>query len=696
LILKKLVINNFRQYLGRQELIFASQKQKNVTIIHGENGFGKTCFLNALLWGFYGADGLTKDLPQAEHIIPDSVRENSVNPSGDVSSIEISFKHGDREFTLVRSISLSEERASKGQKANLNLAIQHLDGQTTNSDNREAQKIIDSILPKDLRELVFFNGERIDHLAMEENAVKVRDSVRGLLGLQLIDQAIEDLNDKGVRGKLKDELKRNTDAETGELIEKQNALEIALSEHKKELATCRQNQAALAEKIATINAKLEANREARELQQKRATLESQLNESQKKIQELEKKLSDLLATDGYTLFCLDLIERGKSITKKLRAENRIPARVQNNFIYDILNNEKCICGTCLPKGSEIWKVVQEQLINAGDPEFNQAVSDLDKAIASIDSSIPRTRESIMNQVGARANLIEKISQIREELEEIREALGAKDDEEIQALEAQRERDELRSRELLRDEGILTNKIESAEADLKKLSAEIQAKKQRGEEGMKAQRRLHQLEAVVSLLQEILDIETEDLGNELGKEIERIFRKMSLHDYRLELKKDFTLRLSKAVATSSGLVQVNVATSTGQRQVMSLVFIASLVALAQRRNEIPTILKDLHGGDYPLVMDSPFGAMGEAFREAIAKYVPSLAPQTIVLVSTSQYRGDVERELGKSGRVGKRYILRYHAPSKREDAKESITLGDKKFVIFKKDDIEHTQIQEVEL
>ena len=34
--------------------------------------------------------------------------------------------------------------------------------------------------------------------------------------------------------------------------------------------------------------------------------------------------------------------------------------------------------------------------------------------------------------------------------------------------------------------------------------------------------------------------------------------------------------------------------------------------------------------------------------------------------------------------------------KREDAKESITVGDKKFVIFKKDDTEHTQIQEVEL
>ena len=139
MILKKLVLDNFRQYLGRQEIVFASQKQKNVTIIHGENGFGKTCFLNALLWGFYGSDGLTKDLPKPEHIIPDTVREQSTDPSSDISTIEISFKHGDREFTLARSISLAQERASKGQNTDLNLAIRHLDGQTTNCDGREAQ-----------------------------------------------------------------------------------------------------------------------------------------------------------------------------------------------------------------------------------------------------------------------------------------------------------------------------------------------------------------------------------------------------------------------------------------------------------------------------------------------------------------------------------------------------------------------------
>ena len=302
----------------------------------------------------------------------------------------------------------------------------------------------------------------------------------------------------------------------------------------------------------------------------------------------------------------------------------------------------------------------------------------------------------MGQVEQRVNLRESISKIEERLEDIATALVGKDNPEINKLEAQREKEELRRNDLLREEGSLDKDIESAEADLKKLSVEIQAKEQRKEEGKRAQRRLQRLEEVVSLLQVILDIETDDLGNELGKEVKRVFQMMSLHDYRLDLSKEFKLRLWKAVPGPSGHVQVNVGTSTGQRQLMSLIFIASLVALAARRNEIPTILKDLHGGDYPLVMDSPFGAMGETFREAIAMHVPSLAPQVIVLVSTSQYKGDVERELEKSGRVGRRYYLRYHASTKRDDAKEYMTVGSKKFIIFKKDATEHTQILEMEL
>ena len=698
MILKKLVLFNFRQYLGLQQIVFAFQKGKNVTIIHGENGFGKTCFLNALLWGFYGAKGLTKKFSKPEFIIPDSTRETSKDASVETTYVEISFKHGDREYTLKRSISLAQEKATHGEETDLDLQYTSLLGGGTGPaiNGSEAQKIIDSILPRDLRELVFFAGEQLDHLAMENNAAQVRDSIRGLLGLTLIDQAVEDLKSTNVRGKLMDELRKNTDDATGRLLEEQSKLEASLSQNKTLLMTCKANQSAIAEKMAAINAKLEANREARELQQRRITRETELGERQKAHQENEKRLGDLLSTDGYTLFCSELIERGKAIALKLRAEGKIPARIMNDFIYDLLKAGECICGTCLPKNSEIWRKVEEQLTKAGDPEFNRAVGDMDKAIGVIEGSVQRTRESILRLIGERDHLVQRISQIQEDLEDIREVLGSKEDEEVHKLEAQREKEDLNRQALLREEGSLCNEIDTASAKLKALSSEIQAKQQRGEEGKKAQRRLNRLEETVSLLEEILKSESEDLRSELGKEIERIFRGISLHDYRLELTDNFTLRLSKLVSGSGGLVQVDVAASDGQRAVMSLIFIASLVALAQRRNEIPTILKDLHGGDYPLVMDSPFAQMGEEFTAKIAKHVPSMAPQVVVLVTARQYKGDVERELGLSNRVGKRYILNYHAPTKKEDANDSITFGNKKFKIFKKDEVEHTKILEVEL
>jgi len=61
MILERLVLENFRQFRGRQELVFSDLKERNITIVHAENGFGKTTILKALLWVLYGRDGLMVD-----------------------------------------------------------------------------------------------------------------------------------------------------------------------------------------------------------------------------------------------------------------------------------------------------------------------------------------------------------------------------------------------------------------------------------------------------------------------------------------------------------------------------------------------------------------------------------------------------------------------------------------------------------
>ena len=54
MIIKKIQLEDFRIYKGQNELEFSPHPEKNVFIISGENGFGKTTLLTALVWCLYG------------------------------------------------------------------------------------------------------------------------------------------------------------------------------------------------------------------------------------------------------------------------------------------------------------------------------------------------------------------------------------------------------------------------------------------------------------------------------------------------------------------------------------------------------------------------------------------------------------------------------------------------------------------
>jgi DNA sulfur modification protein DndD len=59
-----------------------------------------------------------------------------------------------------------------------------------------------------------------------------------------------------------------------------------------------------------------------------------------------------------------------------------------------------------------------------------------------------------------------------------------------------------------------------------------------------------------------------------------------------------------------------------------------------------------------VIDSPFGALS-VFRDGVARHVPELSPQVLLLVSPETYRGRVEEALAATKRVGRRYMLVHH-------------------------------------
>lgn len=71
--IKKIILNNYRLYKGVNEISFSIDNDKNIFLISGQNGFGKTTFLQSLIWCLYGR--LMVD-------VDDSIRKDILNRGG--------------------------------------------------------------------------------------------------------------------------------------------------------------------------------------------------------------------------------------------------------------------------------------------------------------------------------------------------------------------------------------------------------------------------------------------------------------------------------------------------------------------------------------------------------------------------------------------------------------------------------------
>lgn len=694
--IEQLIIENFRQFKGRKKISFATQKLKNVTVIHAENGFGKTALLNALLWGFYGADGLTEDLPKKECLLHESLNRKSRRSSEDCARVIIEFTDGNDHYTLTRSISLSQQ-IDDARKSDLSLEVRLEDGGTITMDTpRQAQLKIDNLMPRGISQYLFFNGERIDHLAMEKSSGEITEAIHQMLGLQLLQRTIDDLNHGNVRGVLKGELRDNTDAETTALLDVIDDLEKEIADLKRKVEANKLSQTANRTEKAQIDSNLELNKAARDLQKERKRLEEEIVQMEAEALELARRLAKLISDNGFTMLAEPLASKGEEIADQLRKENKLPPKVHVGFVRDLLKEGICLCGCTLKPGTNSYSAVEKWFAVAGDESLSTAVGLLEKAIGAIKLGAPTTRTSLQATAKDRAALRHKINKHRERIEEISGKLGDKEDDGVHELETRREKLNQKYIELLTDARVFDRDLQHKSVELETKRREMLEKKQKEKIAEQARRRLKALDETIALLERILTNERDDLRAELGAEIRKNFDEVKLKpDHWLELTPGFTLKLLKRTGANDETDQVDVAHSTGERQLMSLVFMASLVALARRRSEAPVIIQGLSGSEFPLVMDSPFGQLGEDLRSGVAEWVPTLAPQVVLLLTSSQYKGEVESQLTAGKRVGRRYLLTYHAPTKPAKAKKSVELNGERYSQYFQSDVEFTEIQEID-
>ena len=470
MILERIALENFRQFKGRQEIIFSDLRDRNVTLVHAENGFGKTTLLNALLWALYGRDGFTEDFEKPDSLIHEGLVVHAKDRAHVSASVELTFKHDSDRHILTRELTLAEQ-LNDARRARLSLQVMR-DGQTIPLDN--PQRRIQAIVPDGIAGFLFFNGERIDHLAMEKNSAEVTAAIHQMLGLKLLRTTIEDLQHPNVRGKFLKELRENTSDEKRDLLMSLDASESRVKDIEEAQTQIRSNLKAIEAEIAGIDRKLDANREAHELQAKRVRLLDELKELGAKRDDVVRRLSKLIAEDGYTLFTGDLVRRGTEVMRDLRDRNMIPAPVIDSYLQELLDSGLCICERHLPPGSAEYEAVRKRLSAAPNQDFNNAVSAIDHAIGLLEGVSQQTRDQLRQLNTERLQLQNEIRNREEEEAEIHQLLGGKQDEEVQSLEAARKRHLLDKEALHAKLGAHGSDIESAKEAIDRLTAQIKA------------------------------------------------------------------------------------------------------------------------------------------------------------------------------------------------------------------------------
>jgi DNA sulfur modification protein DndD len=186
--IKEIEFNNFRIYKGSNLLRLDLSRKENITVVSGENGFGKTTLLMGLVWCLYGK--------QMERV--DAIYKKEIQDKGGYSKYiggslnKLAAQEGIREFQV--SITFAEVNVPEVTCQEVTVTRSYntlgsgqdkieilIDGmrneliEDLSQDNQRGEEIFirDYILPLEIAKFFFFDAEKIVALA-DGNSVEDR------------------------------------------------------------------------------------------------------------------------------------------------------------------------------------------------------------------------------------------------------------------------------------------------------------------------------------------------------------------------------------------------------------------------------------------------------------------------------------------------------------------------------------------
>ena len=175
---------NFCIYKGQHNIELIDQrKKKNITLVGGMNGRGKTTILDAIFLCLYGRKAIEYIVGKKEAY--NKVLKDRINKSADdkTTHVKITMVMDDDEDTI---ISITRTWSQANSKISTDLIVEKNGIEDTYlSENWEYY--VEELIPYGIAKFFFFDNEKISQIADDDAFDKIKDSIKSVMGVTTVE-----------------------------------------------------------------------------------------------------------------------------------------------------------------------------------------------------------------------------------------------------------------------------------------------------------------------------------------------------------------------------------------------------------------------------------------------------------------------------------------------------------------------------
>jgi len=654
MLLKEMKLVDFRQFKGEQTVSFATDAEKNVTVIMGQNGSGKTTFAQAFTWCLYS----TTDFSD-QNLICKSTAQDMLPNTMKTVSVRLILMHKNRQYELIREQDYrkgSDGEIKSPRETRFNISYKNNDGQQEFISPNQLDYCVKEILPKELSKYFFFDGERIGNMSKEIQGGRSSEfpsAVKSLLGLDSYVSALEHL--KGQRtgkstviGSYNDQYDSNSDTRFRTYSDDIARLQAELEKADQRIDELTAREKTAEERCEELLVEISRNKDSEELAAKKTSLIAKRKRNQDILNGSSETILKKFHSQYHSYFSHKLMSDAIEILSETDKLDKGIPDIHKRTIDYLIQHGQCICGNKIELDNEahrnLIKLLQFIPPQSVGTLINGFVKDCENKLRYGYSLF----DDMTTQLQTYREREDELADIDKDIEAIDSKLANFNSDAVRKMQSDytRYRDEK-----AKAKSELAQKREykgSLESNIKQKEASRQELALKSDNNKKIEiYKAYALRMFDTLNAEYKTEETR-VRNELEKSINEIFQNIYAGGLSLTIDDKYNI---ETIVNDFGNYNVGVETSTAQSISIIFAFISGVIKMARenQKSENSYLVTEA----YPLVMDAPLSAFDKERIQTVCKTLPNIAEQVIIFIK------DTDGEIAEkylSSKIGKSFTF----------------------------------------